>query len=242
MFRVKICGVTTPDDAALVAEAGADAVGLNFVAGSPRRLEPEHAQRVARALPPAVRRVGVFAGESVATMRAMADIVGLDIIQLHGHLAPSPSGAVPHPWDAPQACAGLAPLPVIRAARLDAEGPASTALDAARRWIAAAAAAGGLPAMLLIDAAPPPGLPSALGGTGRSVDWQRLRGAGPAGIPLVLAGGLTPTNVADAIRTTGVGAVDTASGVESSPGRKDRGLVSAFVKAALAALAALDVD
>lgn len=236
MFRVKICGVTHPLDAMLVVEAGADAVGLNFVAGSPRCLAPDTAARVAEMLPPRVTRVGVFAGMAVAEIRTIAETVGLDAIQLHGHLdAPAP-GAAPHPWEPPDVCAALAPWPVIRAARLDAAGPADAALDTARRWIAAAAAAGRAPSLLLVDATPPPEQAAALGGTGRAVDWRRLRGATPPGIPIVLAGGLTPGNVAEAIRATGVTAVDTASGVESSPGRKDRDLVAAFVRAARAAI------
>lgn len=236
MFRVKICGVTTPIDAMLVVEAGADAVGLNFVAGSPRCLSPDSARQVAGMLPPTVTRVGVFAGMPIAEIRQIARVVGLDAIQLHGHLVPPASGAVPHAWDPPEACVALAPLPVIRAARLDATGRPDAALDGARRWIAAATVSGCPPAMLLVDATPPPGTSTALGGTGHTVDWERLKGAGEVGIPLALAGGLTPANVAAAIRSTGVRGVDTASGVESSPGTKDRALVAAFVRAARDAL------
>ena len=238
MFRVKICGVMTSDDAVLVAAAGADAVGLNFVAGSPRCLGAAEARAVAGALPRGVLRVGVFAGTAAEEIAALAAQVGLDAIQLHGHLAPAPSGAAEHPWEPPGICAALSPWPVIRAARLAESGPPAGALQGAREWIAAAAAAGRAPALVLVDAgsagtAARAG--AALGGTGRTVDWGRLALAASPGVPLALAGGLTPANVAAAIRATGVTAVDTASGVETAPGRKDRERVTAFVREALGA-------
>lgn len=238
MFRVKICGVMTPDDAALVAAAGADAVGLNFVAGSPRCLGAEEARAVAAALPRGVLRVGVFAGAAADEIRALAERLGLDAIQLHGHLAPDPAGDVAHRWEPPGICLRLAPWPVIRAARLAATGPPAEALREAAAWITAAAAVGRAPTLVLVDAgaAGPAGQPAAaLGGTGRTVDWARLAQAASPGPPLALAGGLTPANVAAAIRATGIAAVDTASGVETAPGRKDRDLVTAFVREALAA-------
>ncbi len=237
-FRVKVCGITSTDDARLVAEAGADAVGLNFVPGSPRCVDVTRAVEITAALPPSVLKVGVFAGMPAARVADLADAVGLDAIQFHGHLAPACCGAPPWPWDPPNVCAALAPRLVVRAARLRAEGPAAAALDEARGWIRAAAAAGRAPAMLLVDAGAPAGAPAgALGGTGKVVDWRRLVDAGPIGLPLALAGGLTPGNVAAAIRATGAAAVDTASGVESSPGRKDRSLVECFVREALEAFA-----
>lgn len=238
LFRVKVCGVTSPEDACIAGEAGADAVGLNFVPGSPRCIDAARAAAITAALPRSVLKVGVFAGMPADDMVEIADAAGLDAIQLHGHLVPACCGSPPWPWDPPAACAAVAPRPVIRAARLRMEGPAGAALDEARGWIHAAAAAGRPPGMLLVDAGAPRGAPAgALGGTGRVVDWRRLVDAGPISLPLALAGGLTPDNVADAIGATGAVAVDTASGVESSPGRKDRGLVEAFVRRALEALA-----
>ncbi len=241
MFQVKICGVTTKDDARLVADAGADAVGLNFVAGSPRRVTIERARELMATLPAGILRVGVFAGTPAAAILEVANDVGLDCIQLHGHLAPHPTGSPGWAWDPPETCLALAPLPVIRAVRLRDDGPAEEALAPARKWIAAAAAAGQPPAMLLVDAGVPSGQSSpasagSLGGTGRVVDWGRLLAAGDVGLPVALAGGLTAENVAAAIRATGVQSVDTASGVEASPGRKDPARVRAFVAAAVAAL------
>jgi len=228
MFHVKICGVTTADDARIVAAAGADAIGLNFVPGSPRCLAVDAARTVAAAVPEGVLVVGVFAGATADEMRRVAREVGLGAIQLHGHL----EGAVS--VDPPERCAALAPLPVIRAIRLGDDG-----LEGARRWIAAAGACGHGPDMAVVDAAVAAATEAGeLGGTGATVDWGRLVAAGGLGIPTALAGGLTPANVAEAIRATRVIAVDTASGVERSAGRKDPEKVRAFVAAARAALAA----
>ena len=239
MFRVKICGVTTPDDARMVAAAGADAVGLNFVPGSPRCLTVESARLVAAALPAGILRIGVFAGMDSSAVRGIAESVGLDAIQFHGHLAPPVAGVPNACWDPPGVCRDVAPIPVIRACRLRSDGPATAALDEARGWITAAFAAGQAPAMLLVDAGAAPGAaPASLGGTGLVVDWERFVAAGDAGMPVVLAGGLTADNVAAAIEATGATAVDTASGVESAPGRKDPERVQAFVSRALRALAA----
>ena len=241
MFHVKICGVTTVDDARLVARAGADAVGLNFVTGSPRQVTVERAREIVAALPAGVLRVGVFAGTPPATILGIANRVGLDCIQLHGHLMPDSTGAPGWSWDPPGSCLALDPFPIIRAVRLSDDGPAERALSPARAWIAAATAAGRGPAMLLVDAGAAAGQLSAtpagsLGGTGRVVDWGRLLAAGEVGLPVALAGGLTPDNVAAAISATGIRSVDTASGVEASPGRKDPVRVEAFVAAAIAAL------
>lgn len=122
LFRVKICGVTTPDDARLVADAGADAIGLNFVTGSPRALDVEQARAVAAAVPSGVLKVGVFAGTVAAEIRRVVAAVGLDAVQLHGHLE-GDGPAV----DPPARCAELAGLTVIRAVRMEAgEDPLAT--------------------------------------------------------------------------------------------------------------------
>jgi phosphoribosylanthranilate isomerase len=232
MFHIKICGVTTPADARLAAEAGADAIGLNFVASSPRCLDAESARAVAAAVPAGVVKVGVFAGMTADSIRRIAADVGLDAIQLHGLLTGAGETA-----DPPERCAELAGLPVIRAVRL--EPAEADPLAAARQWIAAACAAGACPAMAIVDAAVTVSRETgaaALGGTGATVDWKSLASAPPLGIPMALAGGLTPDNVAEAIRQTGCRAVDTASGVELAPGHKDPVKVRAFVQAARAAL------
>ena len=226
MFHVKVCGVTSADDARMVAAAGADAIGLNFVPGSPRCLDAAAARRVAEAVPDDVLVVGVFAGATPEEMRRVAAEVGLDAIQLHGRLGGEAS-------DPPEACAAVAPLPVIRAVRLAADG-----FGEVRGWLAEAATLGHAPVMAVVDAAVPmTATPGALGGTGETVDWSRLTAAGSLGIPIALAGGLTPDNVAAAIAATRVRAVDTASGVEQAPGRKDPEKVRRFCEAARMALA-----
>jgi phosphoribosylanthranilate isomerase len=229
LFRVKICGVTNPDDARLVAAAGADAIGLNFVAGSPRALDGAQARAVAAAVPAGVLKVGVFAGTDAAEIRRIVTAVGLDAVQLHGHL----EGAGPA-VDPPVRCAELAGLKVIRAVRLET---GTDPLADARRWLAEAVALGAAPDLVIIDAAVPRGTDAGhLGGTGATVDWAALASSRPLGLPTALAGGLTPENVAQAIRASKTAAVDTASGVESRPGRKDPGKIRAFVAAASSAL------
>jgi len=232
VFQVKICGVTTADDAAMVAAAGADAIGLNFVAGSPRQLDLDRGRVVAAAVPPGILKVGVFAGMPAADIRRFADALALDAVQLHGHL----DGSL-EPYDPPTRCGELAGLSVIRAVRLDHSQPGLGGLAAARQWIAQAATAGVPPSMVIVDAAVTGGTsPGHLGGTGALVDWTALARAGSLPVPMAIAGGLTPANVAEAIRITGLRAVDTASGVESEPGRKDPQKVRAFVAAARRAL------
>jgi len=228
LFHVKICGVTTAADARMVADNGADAIGLNFVAGSPRCLTVEAARAVADAVSGRVLVVGVFAGMPAAEIRRVVAAVGLDAVQLHGHLAGE--GVV----DPPSRCAELAPLPVIRAIRLGADGFAE-----ARGWIDEARSLGHAPVMAVVDAAVTSATAAGqLGGTGATVDWTRLAAAGDLGIPMALAGGLTPANVAEAIAATGAIAVDTASGVESAPGRKDGEKVAAFCRSCRQALQA----
>jgi len=236
MFQIKICGVTTAADARLVAEAGADCIGLNFVAGSPRRLTLAAAREVAEAIPAGVLRVGVFAGSPAADILRIVASVGLGAVQLHGHLQPTGSGGERLVWDSPRVCAELRGVPIIRAVRLEGP-PAIDGLAAARAWLEAAAAGGHGPAMAICDAAVERAGPAGqLGGTGATVDWSLLVASGGLGIPMALAGGLTPQNVAAAILATGLTAVDTASGVELAPGRKAAERVRAFVAAARGAL------
>ena len=228
MFHVKICGVTTAADAEMVAAAGADAIGLNFVSGSPRQLDLVRGRAVAAAIPVGVLRVGVFAGSPVEEMLRIARGLGLDAIQLHGHLDGATASV-----DPPERCRELAGLPVIRAVRLEPNRPGTDALATARQWIVAATASGAAPAMVIVDAAVSRGTdPGRLGGTGERVDWTALALAGSLPVPMAVAGGLTPENVAEAIRVTGLSAVDTASGVEAAPGRKDPEKVRGFIAAA----------
>jgi len=226
MFHVKICGVTTADDARMACAAGADAIGLNFVEGSPRWLDLDAARAVAAAVPRGVAKVGVFAGTQPADMLRLAREVGLDAVQLHGHFAG------PGPVDPPARCRELDGVPVIRAVRLEVSTDGTDRLATARRWIEEAMRSGTGPVMALVDAAAAGVAGGGLGGTGALVDWSALARAGALPVPMALAGGLTPANVAEAIRVSGARAVDTASGVEAAPGRKDAAKVREFVAAA----------
>jgi phosphoribosylanthranilate isomerase len=212
MFRVKICGVTTPEDGQVVARAGADALGLNFYPASPRYVEPDRARRIASGLPSSVFKVGVFVNASPQQIRDTVARAGLDAIQLHGD-------------EPPEFLSELAGCPVIRAFRLTEAGlgPIGDYLERCRR-------SGLLPQMTLIDSH----VKGRYGGTGKTADWDTVAGYPFESWhpPLVLAGGLHPGNVAEAVRRVRPAAVDTASGVEADPGEKDPGLVEAFVQQA----------
>jgi phosphoribosylanthranilate isomerase len=237
MFHVKICGVTSPDDARLAIAAGADCLGLNFVAGSPRKVDEATAQSIRAVVSESVPVVGVFAGATAPEIRRTAEAVGLDAIQLHGHLATGPDQIPSGPVDAPELCRDLAPLPVIRAVRLEPAATGGDPLASARQWIAAARHFGAPPVLAIVDASVSRETAGGqLGGTGDVVDWAALARARPLDIPMALAGGLTPDNVAAAIAASGLRAVDTASGVEVAAGRKDPEKLRRFVAAARAAL------
>jgi phosphoribosylanthranilate isomerase len=199
MVRVKICGVSTIEDALLAIELGADAIGLNFYDQSPRCISPFTAGNITRQLPPFVSPVGVFVNWEAAPVIALAAALRLSAVQLHGD-------------ESPKLAAEIAKkIPVIKAFRL-AEG---TALPAFSKYQQASA--------FLLDAA----AEGQFGGTGRQTDWHRAQSAGKSN-RIILAGGLTPENVAEAIRVVGPYAVDVASGVESKPGKKDPGKLRAF--------------
>jgi len=216
MFRIKICGITTPDDARMVAAAGADAVGLNFYARSPRSIGLDTARQIIDALPSGVVRVGLFVNSGSEDVCRTFDRLGLNLIQLHGD-------------EPPKYLAELSVRPVMRAFRLDEAG-----LEPVIAYLQQCRGLSCLPRLVLLDAHQK----GIYGGTGRVADWATVAlYAGERRLPpLVLAGGLTPDNVAQAIRTARPAAVDTASGVETNPGCKDPGLVGAFVRAAREAL------
>lgn len=216
VYRVKICGVRTEADALAAADAGADAIGLNFYPRSKRRLTRDQAAGVAAAARGRVACVGVFVNEPADRIRRLVDQLGLHAIQLHGD-------------EPPDTVARLAPTPVILARRIGPSGMAGVAGD-----VTACRAAGRPPAALLADAP----VAGGYGGGGEPFDWRQVadRGESLGGVPLMLAGGLTPENVAEAIRVARPEGVDVASGVERSPGEKDPLRVAAFVAAALGEL------
>ena len=234
MFQIKICGVTSVTDARLIAAAGADAIGLNFIPGSPRCLTIDAAASIAASLPAGITIVGVFVGRPPDEMLAIAKRVGLTAIQLHGLFDGPPESSDP-PWR----CDELRPYPVIRAVRLDEPSADPDRLATARQWIDAAEVCGARPVMAIVDAGVSRGtLAGQMGGTGHTVEWESVANTPDLPIPTTLAGGLTPENVSAAILASRLLAVDTASGVESAPGCKDPDMVTSFVTAAQAAFAA----
>lgn len=209
MAAVKICGLTRAQDFAAVAEAGARYAGLVFFPKSPRHVSVSQAAALASAAPEGLARVGLFVDPDDAALDQVLSALPLDILQLHGRETPARVAEI-------RARHGL---PVMKAVGL------ATAQDLAALWDYGLVAD-----MLLVDAKPAPGadLP---GGNGIAFDWRLLTGQRILK-PWMLAGGLTPGNVADAIRLTGARAVDVSSGVENAPGVKDASLIRDFVTAA----------
>jgi phosphoribosylanthranilate isomerase len=209
--RVKICGITRVQDALAAADAGADAIGLNFYSGSARCVTPDAARKIASAVSSRLRRYntdetgrvevwGVFVDEDPARIRGLARDIPLARVQLHGR-------------ETPEAAAALADLSAVKALRVkDAQS------------IAEAGRYSGLWGMLL-DAFSA----DAAGGTGSRFDWSWIPLPWKNG-KLVLAGGLDPDNVAEAVRAVQPDWVDTASGVERRPGEKDPERVRTFVE------------
>ncbi len=211
LFRIKICGITRPDDARAASQAGADAIGLNFYPSSPRFCDALRAQNIQRACPAGLQKVGVFVNESIEDVRRRVRLFDLDWVQLHGD-------------EPPETIQQLAGIPVIRAFRCQ-DHRLAPVLDYWRRC----REAGRVPDAILLDA----WQGDHYGGTGRTLDWERLRAEiGQLGeVPWILAGGLHAGNVAEAIRQLRPAAVDTASGVESAPGIKDPQAMADFVQA-----------
>jgi phosphoribosylanthranilate isomerase len=211
MFRIKICGVTSVADAICVARAGADALGLNFCPTSPRQIDLSLAEEIVAELPAEIARVGVFVNSPAPEVERIARQLRLDYVQLHGD-------------ESPEYLSQIAGVPIIRAFR------GMSDFEEVAAYLAACRSLGHMPAAILVDAYQP----GQYGGTGQSPDWSAVDRARPAwaDLPLVLAGGLQPANVAAAIQRVRPTAVDTASGVESSPGRKSADRVAEFVAAA----------
>jgi phosphoribosylanthranilate isomerase len=207
--RVKICGLRTEADVAAVAAAGAAYAGFVFFAKSPRNLGVAEARALALAAPEGLCKVALTVDADDATLDAILDAVPLDMLQLHGHETPDRVAAVRARYG----------LPVMKAMGVADEGDLAGLIEMS---LAAD--------QLLIDAKPPKGaaLP---GGNGLAFDWRLLVGRKWLK-PWMLAGGLTPENVAEAIRLTGARQVDVSSGVESAPGVKDAAKIAAFVEAA----------
>lgn len=208
-IRVKICGVKTAADVEAVARAGAAYMGLNFVGRSSRFVPVAVARELALAAPPGLAKVALTVDAGDEELDRIVEAMPLDMLQLHGAEAPDRVAAVRARYG----------LPVMKAVGIADEGDLAQLLEMS---LAAD--------QILIDAKPPKGaaLP---GGNGVPFDW-RLVAQRRWLKPWMLSGGLTPDNVAEAVRLTGARQVDTASGVESAPGVKDAVKIAAFVRAA----------
>ncbi len=198
MVKVKICGITSLDDALAAVDAGADALGFVFHPASPRHIFPEQAAAIIKRLPPFVHTVGLFVNEHSVTVNAVADQCGLDLVQLHGE-------------EPPDYCSQITRR-VIKAFRVRD----ITSLDSLKDYRVSAC---------LLDA----WSPVAHGGTGKTFNWEIAAQAVASGSRIILAGGLTVTNVAEAVRQVRPYAIDVSSGVESAPGRKNIDLIKSLI-------------
>jgi phosphoribosylanthranilate isomerase len=212
MMRVKICGLKTAQDLAAVAEAGAAYAGFNFFPKSPRYVTPEAARALALEAPVGLAKVALVVDAEDALLDHLVATVPLDMLQLHGHETPARVAEVRSRYG----------LPVMKVLGVAEEADLAAILDHSL-----------VADQILIDAKAPKGavLP---GGNGVAFDWRLITGRRWLR-PWMLAGGLTPENVGEAIRLTGAMQVDVASGVESAPGQKDPARIQAFVQAAQAA-------
>ncbi len=199
MVRVKICGITNSADAKASAGLGAHAIGLNFHPESPRAISPFAARAIINDLPPFVSTVGVFVNWAAEPVTVLSQALRLGFAQLHGD-------------ETPQTVAEVAKkIPAIKALRV-AKGGAAPSFSKYR----------GATAFLLDGVRG-----GEFGGSGQTTDWELARQAALSQ-RIILAGGLTPENVADAITTVRPYGIDVASGVESRPGQKDHGKLRTF--------------
>jgi phosphoribosylanthranilate isomerase len=204
--RVKICGITNSADAQAAVQSGADALGFNFYTRSPRYLSEAKAVEIIRTLPPFVEPVALFVNESFDDMTALARrLKRVRTIQYHGDQpAPCPTGPFQF-------------IPAFAVQDADSLMRISAFIERSRQNDQT-------PAAILVDAH----VPGSYGGTGQTAPWRLLADFQP-GVPVILAGGLTPDNVAEAVRLVRPYGVDVASGVETSPGQKDLDKMRRFV-------------
>ena len=207
---VKVCGITRLQDADLAAELGASAIGFIFWPGSPRYIAPERAREIVRRKSPGVKAVGVFVDEPVEDVRRIAEVAGLDVVQLHGRESAEYCREVSaFRWTA----ANGEVARVIKSVTLRDGSPVDLGeFDDA--------------VVMLLDAHDP----ERHGGTGRTIDWGVARGVA-ASRRTILSGGLNPGNIGGAIAAVHPYGVDVSSGVESAPGTKDAILLKSFFEA-----------
>ncbi|MEO1340868.1 MAG: phosphoribosylanthranilate isomerase [Cyanobacteria bacterium J06635_13] len=206
-MRVKICGITQIEQGQAIADLGADSIGFICVPKSPRYVTPQQIRAIAAALPEQTVKVGVFANHSIAEIIAIVEQGQLTAVQLHGA-------------ESPEFCGQLrqkigSQTELIKAFRIES-AQSLTATTNYTDWVDT----------LLLDAYHP----QMLGGTGHTIDWQDLTQFQPT-IPWMLAGGITPSNVGEALSRLQPHGIDLSSGVERSPGVKDLSKVAQLFEA-----------
>ncbi|MFC6053640.1 N-(5'-phosphoribosyl)anthranilate isomerase [Acinetobacter sp. Ac_877] len=202
--RVKICGITRTQDIRSVVDAGADAIGFVFFPPSPRNVTIELAQKLVKQVPAYVQTVGLFVNASSDEILEVLKTVSLDVLQFHGD-------------ETPEQCQNIAKLTGRRWYKAIQVKPDLDVISTIQQYQQVGASA------MLLDA----WHPELKGGTGHSFDWTQFP---QLDIPLILAGGLKPENIEDAIKTTGAYAVDVSGGVESAKGIKDQQLIEKFMQ------------
>jgi len=208
--RIKLCGLTRPEDIRAAVAAGADAIGLVFYPPSPRHVSAEQAARLLKELPAFISSVGLFVNADLDQVRQVLATAPISMLQFHGD-------------ETPEQCAGIAEAvgrPFLRALRIRPETKSADLLESALHYRGASPLFAGL----LLDT-----WSDAYGGTGKVFDWSLI----PAEIAhqAVLSGGLNVQNVTDAVRRIRPHAVDVSSGIEASKGVKDTALMQAFANA-----------
>ena len=202
--RAKICGITRVEDVHAVVNSGADAIGFVFYPPSPRSVSAEQASVLLQAIAPYVQVVGLFVNSSAGELQAILNTVALDILQFHGD-------------ESPEQCQSIAQQVGRRWYKAIQVKPGLDVVAEIQKYQQAGASA------VLLDA----WHPELKGGTGHSFDWSSFP---QLDIPLILAGGLNPDNIEDAIHTTAAFAVDVSGGVESAKGIKDQQLIERFMQ------------
>lgn len=200
MVRVKICGITNYQDASNAVKLGVDGLGFIFTP-SPREITPEKAREIICAIPPFVQTVGVFVNEDPATIKKIIHFCGLDLVQLHGD-------------EPPDLCHELMPYTIKAFRPKDEKG-----LSAIRLYVGRIRA-------ILFDTYSD----EKRGGTGKTFDWDLAIKGKELGVPVILSGGLTPSNIQMAISTVRPFAVDVNSGVEEHPGKKSPALMKRLME------------
>lgn len=198
-MKVKVCGITSYEDAVMALDQGVDALGFNFFPSSPRYISPAAARSIIRRLPPFTPAVGVFVNvSSIESLMETAQLAGVQVLQLHGD-------------ETPEYCSQLSGRPLIKALRIGRDGIRENVSDYQVQ-------------AFLLDSKDD----ALFGGTGRPFDWKLAADIKQVR-PIILAGGLRAENVREAMRTLDPYGIDVCSGVESKPGKKDAGRLSEFM-------------